>query len=207
MARRTKEAAQETRAHLLDAAERVFSEKGVTSTSLNEIAVAAGVTRGALYHHFKNKLDLVGALMERVMMPINEMRLCAAVTAPDDPLGQIRLRAMHVVLRAIKDPHTRAVFTILFHKCEYVDTVLPIKHRHVQTRNECADEVASAFAAAIAAGQLPKETDPRKATMGLFSYIDGLVYNWLLDPDYFPLEADIEYYVDIYLEGLGRSTQ
>src|SRR3569833_2810702 len=134
MARRTKEAAQETRAHLLDAAERVFSEKGVTSTSLNEIAVAAGVTRGALYRHFKNKLDLVGALMERVMVPVNEMSLCAAV-------------------------------------------------------------------------QLPKETDPRKATMGLFSYIDGLVYNWLLDPDYFPLEADIEYYVDIYLEGLGRSTQ
>src|SRR3569832_828875 len=107
MARRTKEAAQETRAHLLDAAERVFSEKGVTSTSLNEIAVADGVTRGALYHHFTYNLDLVGAQMDRVMMPINEMRLCAALTAPDDPLGQIRLRAMHVVLRAIKDPHTR----------------------------------------------------------------------------------------------------
>lgn len=204
MARRTKEEAQETRAHLLDAAERVFSEKGVTNTSLNEIAVSAGVTRGALYHHFKNKLDLIVALMERVMMPINEMRLCAAVTVPDDPLGQIRLRAVHVVLRAIKDPHTRAVFTILFHKCEYVDDVLPIKQRHLQTRNECAVEVTTAFASAIAAGQLPQETDPRKATMGLFSYIDGLVYNWLLDPDYFPLETNVEYYVDLYLEGLRR---
>src|SRR3569833_3685744 len=135
---------------------------------------------------------------KRKKKPNNEKRHNTTETAPDDPLGQIRLRAMHVVLSAIKDPLTRAVITILFHKCEYVDTVLPIKHRHVQTRNECADEVASAFAAAIAAGQLPKETDPRKATMGLFSYIDGLVYNWLLDPDYFPLEADIEYYVDIY---------
>lgn len=203
MARRTKEEAQETRAHLLDAAERMFSEQGVSNTSLNEIAAAAGVTRGALYHHFKNKLDLIEALMvERVVVPINEMRLCAAVTAPDDPLGQIRLRAVHVVLRAIKDPHTRAVFTILFHKCEYVDDVLPIKQRHVQSRNECAEEVTSAFAAAIAAGQLPKETDPRWATMGLFSFIDGLVYNWLLDPDYFPLERNAEYYVDVYLEGL-----
>src|SRR3569833_2689112 len=102
MARRTKEAAQETRAFLFVAAVWVFSEKGVTSTSLNEIAVAAGVTRGALYHHFKYILDLGGALMERVMMPINEKRLCAAVTAPNAPHNQIRLRAMHVVLRAIK---------------------------------------------------------------------------------------------------------
>src|SRR3569832_624866 len=152
MARRTKEAAQEPRAHLLDAAERVFSEKGVTSTSMNEIAVAAGVTRGALYHHFKNKLDLVGALMERVMMPINEMRLCAAVTAPEKPQNQNHQHTKHNEQHTNKEPHTRAVFTILFHKCEYVDTVLPIKHRHVQTRNECADEVASAFAAALAAG-------------------------------------------------------
>lgn len=204
MVRRTKEEALETRAQLLDAAERVFSEKGVTNTSLNDIAVAAKVTRGALYHHFKNKLDLVAALMERVMMPINEMRMCAAATAPDDPLGQLRLRAAHVLHRAINDPHTRAMFTILFHKCEYVDDVLPIKERHLQTRKECVENVMSAFAAAIAAGQLPAGLEPKNATLGLFSFIDGLVYNWLLDPDYFPLEDNIEYFVDLYLEGLKR---
>lgn len=205
MVRRTKEEALETRAHLLDAAERVFSENGVTNTSLNDIAVAAGVTRGALYHHFKNKLDLITALMDRVMMPINDMRMCAAATAPDDPLGQLRLRAVHVLHRAIKDQHTRAVFTILFHKCEYVDNVLPIKQRHLQTRNDCVDDVISAFKAAIAADQLPAELDPKNATLGLFSFIDGLVYNWLLDPDYFPLEKDIEHFVDVYLEGLRHS--
>ena len=204
MVRRTKEEALETRAQLLDAAERVFSEKGVTNTSLNDIAVAAKVTRGALYHHFKNKLDLIAALMERVMMPINEMRMCAAATAPDDPLGQLRLRAAHVLHRAINDPHTRAMFTILFHKCEYVDDVLPIKERHLQTRKECVENVMSAFAAAIAAGQLPAGLEPKNATLGLFSFIDGLVYNWLLDPAYFPLEDNIEYFVDLYLEGLKR---
>ncbi|WP_272942305.1 TetR family transcriptional regulator [Kingella kingae] len=53
--RKTKEEAQKTRQHLLNAALEVFWRKGVTQASLHEIAVEAGVTRGALYWHFKNK--------------------------------------------------------------------------------------------------------------------------------------------------------
>ena len=64
MARRTKEDAQATRTALLDAAERVFQQRGVSRTSLNEIAQAAGVTRGALYWHFKDKAALFNAMME-----------------------------------------------------------------------------------------------------------------------------------------------
>jgi TetR/AcrR family acrAB operon transcriptional repressor len=48
VARRTKDAALETRNALLDTAERVFSERGVSHTSLADIAKAAGVTRGAI---------------------------------------------------------------------------------------------------------------------------------------------------------------
>jgi TetR/AcrR family acrAB operon transcriptional repressor len=54
MARKTKEEAQETRNAILDAAELVFQEHGVSHTSLAEIAAAAGVTRGAVYWHFAN---------------------------------------------------------------------------------------------------------------------------------------------------------
>ncbi len=58
MARKTKEQAQATRQHILDVALRLFSQQGVSSTSLAEIAKAAGVTRGAIYWHFKDKSDL-----------------------------------------------------------------------------------------------------------------------------------------------------
>lgn len=47
MARKTKRQAQETRQHILDAAIKAFSERGVSATSLNDIAALAGVTRGA----------------------------------------------------------------------------------------------------------------------------------------------------------------
>ena len=74
MVRRTKEDAMETRSKLLDAAEALFSEKGVTQTSMMQVAEKAGVTRGAIYHHFENKMDLIESLMGRVKLPIDEMR-------------------------------------------------------------------------------------------------------------------------------------
>lgn len=58
MARKTKQQAEETRQEILDAAIKTFSERGVSATSLADIAKAAGVTRGAIYWHFKNKVDL-----------------------------------------------------------------------------------------------------------------------------------------------------
>ena len=60
--RKTKEEAYQTRCNLLVAALSVFYERGVAQASLDEIAKAAGVTRGALYWHFKNKEDLFEAL-------------------------------------------------------------------------------------------------------------------------------------------------
>ena len=65
MARRTKGEALETRHRILDVAERVFSERGVTRTSLADVAKAAGVTRGAIYWHFADKADLFAGTAAR----------------------------------------------------------------------------------------------------------------------------------------------
>ena len=70
MARKTKEDALVTRELILDAAERVFHLRGVSRTSLQEIAKDAGLTRGAIYWHFENKGELFHAMMERVTLPM-----------------------------------------------------------------------------------------------------------------------------------------
>ena len=62
MVRRTKEEAQETRAQIIEAAEKAFYKRGVARTTLADIAELAGVTRGAIYWHFNNKAELVQAL-------------------------------------------------------------------------------------------------------------------------------------------------
>ena len=64
--RRTKTEALKTKEYLMLAALDTFYQKGIARTSLNEISQAAGVTRGALYWHFKNKEDLFDTLFQRI---------------------------------------------------------------------------------------------------------------------------------------------
>src|SRR3569833_1281025 len=63
MARRTKQDALATRDSILDAAELLFEQQGVSRTTLQHIAAEAGVTRGAIYWRFHDKSDLINALM------------------------------------------------------------------------------------------------------------------------------------------------
>ena len=76
--RRTKEDAEKTRVALLASAERLFLDKGVAHTSLDQIARDAGVTRGAVYWHFQNKAHLFHEMLNQVRLPPEQMaeRLC-----------------------------------------------------------------------------------------------------------------------------------
>ena len=70
MVRQTKENAEITRQRIIDAAREVFLSRGVSRTSIEQIATKAGLTRGAIYWHFSNKTDLFSALREQVLLPL-----------------------------------------------------------------------------------------------------------------------------------------
>lgn len=205
VARKTKEEAQETRERLLDAAARTFCEKGVANTSLDDIARAAGVTRGAFYWHFRNKTDLMAALWERKKMPLNETWATCCPAGMKNPLERIRQNAIEMLRRAATDESTRQVYKILFHKCEGAEDGETIMARCLESRKECVPAIHTYFDAAVAAGQLPKDLDVRTAIAGFFSFLDGLIYNSFLHPDVIQLADLAEHYVDVYLEGLKRA--
>lgn len=205
MARRTKEEALATRESLLDAAGQVFCEKGVSNASLEDIAKAAGVTRGALYWHFKNKTDLMAALWGRTRMPLDEAWSDCCPVQECDPLGRIRKNAIDMLRRAVTDPRTNQVYHILFHRCEGAEEAEPMLNRRLQSRSECAPRIEEFFKAAIEAGQLPAGLEPRVAMIGFFSYLDGLIYNWFLHPESIHLDEQAELFVDIYIAGLRQS--
>jgi TetR/AcrR family acrAB operon transcriptional repressor len=205
MVRRTKEAALETRSRILDAAERVFHEKGVAHAGLEDIASAAKVTRGAIYWHFKDKADLFDAMMQRVVLPAEEMLERAGEAAADDPLQLLRRATVEVLVRTARDPRMQRVFEIAYHKCEYVGDAIGVRSRHVASQNECLRTIEAGFRACIAAGRLPREVNPRVAAMGAMSLVSGLIANWVLEPSSFPLGRHAESLVDIYFRGLAAT--
>ena len=205
MARRTKEEALETRAQILDAAERVFYDKGVANASLEEIAAAAQLTRGAIYWHFKDKAELFDAMMQRVVLPVEEMLERAECCGKADPLELLRRATIDVLMRTARDERTQRVFDIAYHKCEYVGDASGVRERHIASQNECMKSIEAGFRACVQAGQLPASVSPRVAAIGAMSLVSGLIANWVLDPGSFALKRHAETLVDIYFRGLAST--
>ena len=203
MARRTKEDALTTRNLILDTAELVFVRRGVSRTSLHEIAQTAGLSRGAIYWHFKDKADLFDAMMQRVLLPMEEKLNIHAMTAPPDALGQLRQGCIDAIRKIVEDPQVRRVFEIAIHKVEYVDELEAVRDRR---RDACSGHLASmerTLAQAMKRGDVSRRMPARAAALGLHSLLEGLFQNWMLDPEAFELVKVGTQVIDTYLAGLA----
>jgi TetR/AcrR family acrAB operon transcriptional repressor len=204
MARRTKQDAEITRNLLLDAAETVFNEKGVSRTSLSDIAQAAGLTRGAIYWHFKNKADLFHAMLERVTMPIDEMVDQLSAKHVATPLSFLQAAAVSVLKHIAVDAKTRRVFDIVNHKCELVDDMAIARERQLESQVGCLEQIEQSIQAAIDQNSLPRTLNVHIAAIGLHALIDGLISSWILNPDSFSLDQEAEQLVHTYIAGLSK---
>lgn len=202
MARRTKDEAQETRNRILDAAERLFSEGGVSRTSLEDIAQAAGVTRGAIYWHFKDKRDLVAAMVDRVTLPMEAMVARASDESVEDPIASLKACAVSALKRTATDPQVQRVFDVVTHKCEYIGEMAGVNNRISAVQKGCVDRAEQTIRNAVKRGLLPPTVNARLAAVGLDAMLYGLISNWLANPGYLPLERQAEAMIDLYIEGL-----
>ena len=207
MARRTKDEAMETRDAILDTAERLFSQRGVSRTSLADIAAAAGVTRGAIYWHFRDKADLFCEMVARVTLPMEDAPCQVNHAATADPVASIRTMMVTILKRTSEEPQARRVFHIVFHKCEYVDEMKPVWKRLNEMQAGCLAGIEKGLRAAVAHGRLPPELNARRAALGLHALLDGLISKWVVDADSTPRQRDAGQLVDLFLQGLQRPSR
>jgi AcrR family transcriptional regulator len=107
MARRTAADAARTRDDVLGSARRLFTERGYHHVAVPEIAKAAGVTHGALYHHFPTKHDLFRAVFDQVEHELNDAVIAAALAEPT--AWDSFVAGTRRVLDALADPAYRQV--------------------------------------------------------------------------------------------------
>jgi TetR/AcrR family transcriptional regulator, acrAB operon repressor len=203
MARRTKEDALATRNHLLDTAEHVFLQQGVAGTSLNDIATAAGTTRGAIYWHFKDKADLFNAMMDRVVMPLQGAMERELGSGEQDPLPALKKGLREALRQLATDPQTRRVFEVATHMVEYVDSLCEVRQRHQQVRGQAIAHFRQVLLKSAAARGVRLTLPAMVAAHGLHALITGLIQDWLLEPASFDLESAGGKLIDAYLRGIG----
>lgn len=202
MARRTKEEAAATREGILDAAEQLFVEQGVSRTTLQHIATAAGVTRGAIYWHFDDKGALFNALMERATLPLEKAIQVLDQLDAADPLRDLRDYLLTVLRVTVEDPQARRVFEIATLKMEFVDELDAARVRRHQNLEAWMARCEGRIRLACNRGEVRAGVTPRAVALGMWAMIDGLIRNWLFDPSAFDLVAVGTEVVDTHIAGI-----
>jgi AcrR family transcriptional regulator len=175
----------ETRRRVLDAAARVFARRGLEGASIEEVAAAAGFSKGAVYSNFASKDDLVFALMEREINSRVERVLATAQSEPtaesqwreaghqlSEVLGQSRdwqLLFIEFWLRAVRDPRLREQFAA----------------RRAPLRKPIARLFEAQAAALGISGALPAE----QLAVAVLALSNGLAIEQLADPEAVPPET------------------
>lgn len=203
MVRRTKEDAQATRAALLDAAERLFQTRGVSRTSLADIAKEAGATRGAIYWHFKDKADLFNAMMERVTLPLGQCLASADLSHAEDPAVALRDAVLDAFGRIENGEQLRRVLQIATHRVEYTEELAAVQEHRVNKQKQALSSISSGLERAFAERRVTPSIPVASAAVGLQALIEGLLNQWLLSPGRFALGTTVRSVLDAYLTGLG----
>lgn len=204
--RRTKAEAEQTREAILAGAIEVFLERGVSRATFDEIARTAGVTRGAIYWHFKDKLEIFLALERRANLPNEEFseRLRARLAADTklDPLVELAA-TIHAGLEAFaSNPERYRILTILWLRCEYIGDMLPALEGQQRANALLRELFEAVIGMAESRGDVAPEWPPDLAARALLLLINGAVEDWLREPDHVQLVGATMPLVTGFLEAI-----
>lgn len=181
---RPKQADPLARRQILAAATDVFSRKGYAGTTLDDITAAANLSKGAIYWYFDSKAELFNTILGERSSVFLELLEEAAQAAPTPlaALEQMWLRWME----ALETDRAYQAYARLAHlRIEIgVEPRESLGARRTEERRAQA-LVTQKVLEAVAAGELPRETDVEAVALSFVSAGTGLVRAWLLVPETF----------------------
>ena len=201
MVRKTKEDALVTRGSILEAAATLFAERGVSGTTLQHIATAAGVTRGAIYWHFEDKGAMFNAMIECAVMPLEAAMQLLDKADTTDPLGDMLEYALCVFRLTVDDPKARRTFEISMLKMEYTEDMRSVRERRTENQADWFRRAESRVVIGIKSGQIKAGVTPRAVALGMWVLVEGLIRNWLIGPEFALVKLGGEV-VATHLDGL-----
>ncbi len=200
--RRTKEDAELTRQALLDAALQVMSRRGYAATRLDDIAAAARVTRGAIYHHFGSKLELFTALIEDTSAVSS--RAVSQAIAEGGGFLEIAGRVLRYTLDLLeKDARFRGTTALLLFSTRDSAELAPLRKSREQQGLAQLDQITGFFRLGLAQGAVRAEVDPAVAARAFLAYQNGLVLLWLTAPGVIANAQHADGLADIFVHGIA----
>ena len=162
------------RERILDAAEKVFAERGFFAAKVADVAREAGVADGTIYLYFKNKDDLLVSLFEARMEIVNRV-LSEAVAGADRPRAQLTAFVRAYLALVVEQPTAAEVLTI-----ELRQSTKFMREYHATGFGELLRLLAGVIAKGQACGELATTVPAAHAARMIFGVLDELALAWLL---------------------------
>ncbi len=200
--RRTKEDADLTRRALLDAALEVFSQKGFDAARLEDVAKAAGVTRGAIYHHFGGKAELFNALgIEADTSGSSAVQ--RAIAEGGGTLAIFRRVIVYSMELLQKDSRYRKVSELYLFNLGTSPELAHFQQERREGMTRPVEEIAGYIRAAQAQGEVRADLEPVTTAKAFLAYQSGLNLVWLLNPALISVEREAGAIADVLLYGIA----
>jgi TetR/AcrR family acrAB operon transcriptional repressor len=201
--RRTKEEAAVTRATLLKTALSVFSAKGYAAATLDDVAKAARVTRGAIYWHFKSKADLYNTLVEE--FSARGAAVVQQAVAEGGTLIEILRRVFIRQCALIEDDQeARAVMELALFKTGLDQELKAGRQKQIAAGKTLLEGITGAMQQGVAGGVLRNDIDPADMARAFLAFENGVIQLWLTTPRSFSLKQSSESFADILMDGLQK---
>lgn len=183
MVGRPKCESEKTRQKILDSAHAVFLEHGVSRSTFADIASAAGMTRGAIYWHFKNKIDLFEALIKDAFLPLEKALEDIFDTDEfEEPLDRIEkaLRAFASFLEC--SSKIRQLYEIVLLRCEAIGAFSDARSDAEGPAKLFLLKIESFYQLAADRGTLSSGIDPFFAAQDTYVFTQGILHLMLSRP-------------------------
>jgi TetR/AcrR family fatty acid metabolism transcriptional regulator len=168
--------ARDKRARILDAAVRIFADKGFYGAKVSEVARVAGVADGTIYLYFKSKDDLLISLFEDRMEQVNG-NVRAAIAGEGGPVEKLRhLLVMHLE-QVERDPRLAEVLTV-----ELRQSAKFLREHRQSKFGEFLKLVATPIEQGQRDGSIRADLDAKLVARAIFGALDELALAWLLRP-------------------------
>lgn len=199
--RKTKEEAAITRQALLKAALAVFSRQGYAATRLEDIASEAGVTRGAIYHHFGSKPELYTEMVVEYSQPLIHI-IQGSIDEGGTLVDILRRQFVRICAALEDDDDLRAIQEISVTKTEMSPELAQGIAAKLESMAKINDILSQGFQEAIEFGVLRNDLDAEACAIAYSSFLNGYALMWLLDQSAFSIKARAPQMIDMFLRGL-----
>jgi AcrR family transcriptional regulator len=189
-----------TRQRILDAAARVFRDKGYAGARLTDIAEAAGMQAGSLYYHFASREELVEEVLRAGVQQAYDYMRGAVEGLPPDASGIERLRAAvtaHLLAVVELGDYTSANIRIFGQIPE------EIRKRHLRDQRKFGAYLGKLLEAARDAGEIRSDLDLSVVRMLVFGALNWTV-EWYEPGGRVSAEEVADQFLTMVLEGLSR---